>query len=51
MAESAQVNISKFRGLRLGRILVKMGEMKTIGGQEDLIEDVALDLAKAKNSL
>ena len=32
-------------------ILVKMGEMKTIGGQEDLIEDVALDLAKAKNSL
>jgi 4-hydroxy-2-oxovalerate/4-hydroxy-2-oxohexanoate aldolase len=27
-------------------ILVEMGRMKTVGGQEDLIEDVALNLAK-----
>jgi len=28
-------------------ILVEMGKRKTVGGQEDMIEDVALDLAKA----
>ena len=28
-------------------ILVEMGRMKTVGGQEDLIEDVALNLAKS----
>jgi 4-hydroxy-2-oxovalerate/4-hydroxy-2-oxohexanoate aldolase len=27
-------------------ILVEMGKRKTVGGQEDMVEDVALDLAK-----
>ncbi|TNE88815.1 MAG: 4-hydroxy-2-oxovalerate aldolase [Deltaproteobacteria bacterium] len=30
-------------------ILVEMGRMKTVGGQEDLIEDVAMQLAKASS--
>ena len=30
-------------------ILVEMGRMNTVGGQEDLIEDVALNLAKAQS--
>jgi 4-hydroxy-2-oxovalerate/4-hydroxy-2-oxohexanoate aldolase len=29
-------------------ILVEMGKRKTIGGQEDLIEEVAIDMARAK---
>jgi len=29
-------------------ILMELGRMKTVGGQEDMIEDVALNLAKAK---
>jgi 4-hydroxy-2-oxovalerate/4-hydroxy-2-oxohexanoate aldolase len=29
-------------------ILVEMGRRKTVGGQEDMIEDVALDMAKRK---
>jgi len=28
-------------------LLVELGRMKTVGGQEDMIEDVALDMAKA----
>jgi 4-hydroxy-2-oxovalerate/4-hydroxy-2-oxohexanoate aldolase len=28
-------------------ILVEMGKRKTVGGQEDMIEDVALDMARA----
>ncbi len=31
-------------------ILVELGRMKTVGGQEDLIEDVALDMAKARQA-
>jgi 4-hydroxy-2-oxovalerate/4-hydroxy-2-oxohexanoate aldolase len=30
-------------------ILVELGRMKTVGGQEDMIEDVAINMAKAKN--
>jgi 4-hydroxy-2-oxovalerate/4-hydroxy-2-oxohexanoate aldolase len=35
-------------GLSSRDILVEMGRRKTVGGQEDMIEDVALDMAKAK---
>ena len=31
-------------------ILVELGRLKTVGGQEDMIEDVALDLARAKEN-
>lgn len=31
-------------------ILVEMGKRKTVGGQEDMIEDVALDMARARRS-
>jgi len=33
-------------GVSARDILVEMGRMKTVGGQEDLIEDVAMNLAK-----
>jgi 4-hydroxy-2-oxovalerate/4-hydroxy-2-oxohexanoate aldolase len=33
-------------GVRSRDILVEMGRLKAVGGQEDLIEDVALDMAK-----
>ena len=31
-----------------GDILVELGKMKTIGGQEDMIEDVALNMVRAR---
>ena len=31
-------------------ILVEMGRRKTVGGQEDMIEDVALDMARARGA-
>ena len=34
-------------GVRSEEILMELGRMKTVGGQEDMIEDVALNLAKA----
>lgn len=34
-------------GVPSSDILVQLGSMKTVGGQEDMIEDVALDLSRA----
>lgn len=36
-------------GLSSRDILVELGRRKTVGGQEDMIEDLALDMAKAKS--
>jgi len=38
-------------GVASSEILVEMGRMKSVGGQEDLVEDVALTLARARNLL
>ena len=35
-------------GLKSTDILVELGRLKTVGGQEDMIEDVALDMTKAE---
>ena len=37
-------------GLDVREILVELGERRMVGGQEDMIVDVALDLVKAKES-
>ncbi|MEC4727912.1 4-hydroxy-2-oxovalerate aldolase [Shewanella sp. D64] len=37
---------AKKYGVRSEAILLKLGQMKTVGGQEDMIEDVAINLAK-----
>jgi 4-hydroxy-2-oxovalerate/4-hydroxy-2-oxohexanoate aldolase len=37
-------------GLSSRDILVEMGRRKTVGGQEDLIDDVAMDMARARDS-
>ncbi|MEM7541878.1 MAG: 4-hydroxy-2-oxovalerate aldolase [Pseudomonadota bacterium] len=37
-------------GVPSGKILVELGKRKTIGGQEDMIEDVALDLSKTNET-
>lgn len=36
-------------GVSSAEILIEMGRMKTVGGQEDMIEDVALNMAKARS--
>lgn len=35
-------------GVSSADILIEMGRMKTVGGQEDMIEDVAINMARAK---
>ncbi len=35
-------------GVRSADILVELGRLKTVGGQEDLIEDLALNMARAQ---
>ena len=37
-------------GLRSSDILVELGRMKTVGGQEDMIEDLALNMARARRA-
>ena len=37
-------------GVPSSDILVELGRMKTVGGQEDMIEDVALNLRDAKQA-
>jgi 4-hydroxy-2-oxovalerate/4-hydroxy-2-oxohexanoate aldolase len=37
-------------GVPSSEILVELGERKTVGGQEDMIEDVALNIAHRRNS-
>ena len=37
-------------GLPSSEILVELGRLKTIGGQEDMIENIALDMLKRRNA-
>jgi 4-hydroxy-2-oxovalerate/4-hydroxy-2-oxohexanoate aldolase len=37
-------------GVRSADILVELGRMKTVGGQEDMIEDLALNMARANTA-
>lgn len=41
---------SEMYGVPSRDILVEMGRRKTVGGQEDMIEDVALDMAKKRQA-
>jgi 4-hydroxy-2-oxovalerate/4-hydroxy-2-oxohexanoate aldolase len=38
-------------GVSSADILVELGRMKTVGGQEDMIEDLALNMARAREAL
>ena len=40
---------AKKYGVRSEEILMELGRMKTVGGQEDMIEDVAINLRNAQN--
>jgi len=37
-------------GVSSAQILIEMGRMKTVGGQEDMIEDVAINMARAQQT-
>jgi 4-hydroxy-2-oxovalerate/4-hydroxy-2-oxohexanoate aldolase len=37
-------------GVSSADILVELGRLKTVGGQEDMIEDLAINMARAKKS-
>ena len=37
-------------GVPSADILVELGRLKTVGGQEDMIEDLAINMARAKKS-
>ncbi len=37
-------------GVSARDLLVEMGRRKTVGGQEDMIEDLALEMARAKKA-
>ena len=41
---------AKKYGLKSRDILVEMGRLKTVGGQEDLIEDLAMNMARGRDS-
>ena len=41
---------SKKYGLSSRDILMELGRRKTVGGQEDMIEDVALDMVRARDA-
>lgn len=43
-------NASKRYGIPTNEILMELGKRKMVGGQEDMIVDVALDLAKAREA-
>ena len=42
---------SKKYGVSSRDILVELGRRRTVGGQEDMIEDLALDMAKEQGKL